>query len=258
VDRGRARRDNGQNGGHGSTKQCEARKEDQQGKEEIGGGFLQRLKLVMDGLLGQLETSLVTGMEEVPGERNEAEWVNVACPAIVQLVVNTQELFVMTLLGRGVRSWDQTKLAFIKIQWLMDRRKTKAETEERSAQDCVIRVYKNLQIMADKAGPEEEWATRGIEFGEAMGDLLRIMEAVETGVEADDYPRAMYQASIEKKDQREAKGQESSQEEARERADHDQGNPREEPGQGEHADGQRRTCTAGQEGDDEAYTRQFP
>ena len=47
------------------------------------GGFLQRLKPVMDGLLGQLETTLVTGMEEVPGERNETEWVNVACPAIV-------------------------------------------------------------------------------------------------------------------------------------------------------------------------------
>jgi hypothetical protein len=86
----------------------------------------------MDGLLGQLETALVTGMEEVPGERNEPVWVNVACPAIVQLVVNKQELFARALLGRGVSSWDQTKLAFIKLQWLMDRRKTKAETEERS------------------------------------------------------------------------------------------------------------------------------
>jgi hypothetical protein len=41
-------------------------------------------------------------MEEVPGERNETEWVNVVCPAIVQLVVNKQELFVRALLGRGV------------------------------------------------------------------------------------------------------------------------------------------------------------
>jgi hypothetical protein len=139
-------------------------------------------------------------MEEVPGERNETEWVNVACSAIVQLVVNKQELFVRALLGRGVSSWDQTKLAFIKLQWLMDGRKTKAETEERSVQDCAIRVYKNLQIMTDKAGPEEDLATRGIEFGEAMGELLRILEAVETGVDADDFPRAMYQAPIEKKD----------------------------------------------------------
>ena len=96
------------------------------------------------GLLGQLETALVTGMEEVPGERNEPELVNGACPAIVQLVVNKQELFVRALLGRGVSSWDHTKLAFIKLQWLLDRRKTKAETEERSVQECVIRVYKYL------------------------------------------------------------------------------------------------------------------
>jgi hypothetical protein len=101
----------------------------------------------------------------------------------------------------------------------MDRRKTKAETKERSVQDCVIRVYKNLQIMTDKAGPEEDWATRGIEFGEAMGELLRILEAMETGVDADDFPRAMYQASIEKKDQRETRGRESRQEEAREQTD---------------------------------------
>ena len=137
-------------------------------------------------------------MEDVPGERNEKEWDNVACPAIVQLVVNKQELFVKALLGKGISSWDQTKLAFIRLQWLMDRRKTKAEIEERSMHDCAIRVYKNLQHMTDKAGPEEDWTTRGIEFGEAMGDLLRILEAVETGVEADDFPRAMYHASIEK------------------------------------------------------------
>ena len=84
------------------------------GKKKIGG-FLQRLKPVMDGLLGQLETALVTRMDEIPGERNEKEWGNVACPAIVQLVVNKQELFVRALLGKGISSWDQNKLAFIKL-----------------------------------------------------------------------------------------------------------------------------------------------
>ena len=38
--------------------------------------------------------------------------------------------------------------------------------------------------MTDKAGPEEDWTARGIEFGEAMGELLQILEGVETGVEA--------------------------------------------------------------------------
>jgi hypothetical protein len=35
--------------------------------------------------------------------------------------------------------------------------------------------------MANKAGPEEDWKTRALEFGEAMGDLLRVLEGVETG-----------------------------------------------------------------------------
>jgi hypothetical protein len=82
----------------------------------------------------------------------------------------------------------------------MDRRKTEAELEERTVQKYAIRVYKDLQRMSDKAGPEEDWTTRGLDlFGEAMGDLLRILEAVETGVEVDSCPRAMYQASLENK-----------------------------------------------------------
>jgi hypothetical protein len=125
-------------------------------KKKKLGGFFQRLKPVMEAILGQLEAALVTGMEDVPGERNEEEWASVACPAIVKLMVNKQELFVKALLGRGVSSWDTTKLAFIKLQWLMDRRKTKAETEERSVQDCAIRVNKDLQHLANRAGPEED------------------------------------------------------------------------------------------------------
>jgi hypothetical protein len=126
---------------------------------------------MMEGLLGQLEMALVTGMEEVPGERNEGEWENVACPpAIVQLVVNKHELFVRALLGKGASSWDHTNLALIRLQWLMDRRKTKAETEERSVQDCAIRVFKDLQHMTDKARPEEDWTARGISSGKRWGN----------------------------------------------------------------------------------------
>ena len=79
-----------------------------------------------------------------------------ACPAIVKLVVNKQELFVRALLGRGVSSWDHTRLAFIRLQWLMDKRKTKADTKKRSVHDCAIRVYKDLHHMTDKAGLEED------------------------------------------------------------------------------------------------------
>ena len=58
-----------------------------------------------------------------------------------------------------------------------------------------------------------------------MGELLRILEAVETGVEADDFPRVMYHASIEKTDQRETRRHEMRQEEAREQTERGHGNP---------------------------------
>ncbi len=54
-------------------------------------------------------------MEEVLGERNEEKRDNVTCPAIVKLEVNKKEMFVGALLGRGVNTWDQTNLAFIRL-----------------------------------------------------------------------------------------------------------------------------------------------
>ncbi len=68
------------------------------------GGFFQRLRPVMEGLLGHLEAALLTGMEEVLGERNEDEKVGIACPAIARLVVNKEELFARALLGKDVSS----------------------------------------------------------------------------------------------------------------------------------------------------------
>ncbi len=172
-------------------------------------------------------------------------------------MVNKQELIVRAMMGKGVSSWDQTKLAFIKIQWLMDRRKTKAETEERSVQDCAIRVFKDLQHMANKAGPEEVWKARALELGEAMGDLLRVLEGVELGVEVDDFPRAMYQASLEKLEQRENRHTEQRQEETTEHNTHGEGRPQQENNMSEAARGRN---ARGQEtyGEEIRRYRQFP
>ncbi len=70
--------------------------------------------------MGPLEMTLLTGMEAYLGKRNEDEWDDVACPAIVRLVVNKHNLFARALLG-DVQTWDQTRLAFLQLQWVMDR-----------------------------------------------------------------------------------------------------------------------------------------
>jgi hypothetical protein len=120
------------------------------------GGYLDRLRPVMETMLGHLEFTLMTGMEEVPGELNDEEHDDAACPAIARMAMNKQNLFAMALMG-DVHTWDQTKLFFIRHQWIEDRRKTKAETEERSVHECVIKVFKGLKCMTSKTGTEEDW-----------------------------------------------------------------------------------------------------
>ncbi len=86
-------------------------------------------------------------------------------------------LFARMLIG-NISSWDQIKFFFIKSRWLEDKRKTKVGTEERSVQDYAIRVFKGLQCMTTRADTEEVWRNWGRSFGEAMGNLLRVLEMV--------------------------------------------------------------------------------
>ncbi len=46
-----------------------------------------------------------------------------------------------------------------------------------------------------------------MEFGEAMGDLIQILEAVESGLDVENYSRVTYQASQEKKTHQEERDQ---------------------------------------------------
>jgi hypothetical protein len=44
-------------------------------------------------------------MEEIPGELNDEERDDTACPAILRLAVNKQELFARAMMG-NVHTWD--------------------------------------------------------------------------------------------------------------------------------------------------------
>jgi len=46
------------------------------------------------------------------------------------------------------------------IQWIADRRKTKADTEERKLQEKLTRVFKGLKEMILTDGDAEEWKRR--------------------------------------------------------------------------------------------------
>ena len=85
-----------------------------------------------------------------------------------------------SLIGKGRQLMGPNQTGIHHTTVAGGQKENEGETEERSMQDCAIRVFKNLHHMSDKAGPEEDWTARGIKFGEAMGELMRIMESVET------------------------------------------------------------------------------
>ena len=55
---------------------------------------------------------------------------------------------------------------------MADRRKTKADTEERALHEKGTRVVRCLKEMILKDGDAEEWRKRAWSFGEAMKDLM--------------------------------------------------------------------------------------
>ncbi len=89
------------------------------------------IRPVVETLLGHLEMTLFTSMEDVPGELEAKENPADPCSAIFILATNKQNMFAKELLGRPCGS-DRLTAAFEDLQWITDRRKTKADTEERS------------------------------------------------------------------------------------------------------------------------------
>ena len=69
----------------------------------------------METMTKHMEIVLMTGMEEVPGELNDEEQADAACPTVTRLAVNKLDLFAMALLG-VVHTWDQIQLFFIRHQ----------------------------------------------------------------------------------------------------------------------------------------------
>ena len=79
----------------------------------------------------------------------------------------------------------------------VDRGQTKDEGRDGGAISSGIKVLKGFNCMTSKTRTKEDRKNWGRSFGEAMGDLLRILEAVDTGVDGETFPRAMFQASLE-------------------------------------------------------------
>ena len=57
-----------------------------------------------------------------------------------------------------------------------------------------------------KDGDAEEWKRRAWSFGEAMKNLIWLMETLDTGVDIENFPRTLYQGSLEPRRHRPEQG----------------------------------------------------
>jgi hypothetical protein len=113
------------------------------------------------------------------------------------MLIHGQEEYAKVLVGGKVHTREPSRATFNKIQWIADRRKMKADTEERALQEKPIKVFRGMKEMILRDGDVEEWKRRAWSFGEAMKDLIWFLETVDTGKDIGNYPRTLYQGSLE-------------------------------------------------------------
>ena len=141
--------------------------------------------------MGNVEELLLATVEQqraIAGQDHE----EAPCPAIVGMLIFGQEEYAKVMMGGDAHTREQTRAAFEGIQWIADRKKTKAETEERSLQEKLTRIFRGLKEMILVDGDAEEWKRRAWSFGEAMNDFIWFLETVDTGVDIGNYPRTLY------------------------------------------------------------------
>ena len=81
--------------------------------------------------MGNVEELLMATVEQqqaIAGQDHE----EAPCPAIVGMLMYGQEEYAKVMMGGDAHTREQSRAAFESIQWIADKRKTKAESEERS------------------------------------------------------------------------------------------------------------------------------
>ena len=159
-------------------------------------GYMVRMRPKLEALLGNVEELMLAtvGLHQAhEGQEHE----EAPCPDIVGMLMHGQAEYAKVLVGGEVHTREHSRATFDNIQWIADKRKTKADTEERALQEKLTMVFRDLKEMILKDGDAEEWKRRTWSFGEAMKDLIWFLETVDTGVDIGNFPRTLYQGSRE-------------------------------------------------------------
>ena len=168
--------------------------------------YIRQVKPVFERLLGQLELAILGGMEDVTYTMTENEWRTMDCPAMVRLFVNKQKVFARSVLEAA--SHEEAVGSLMNLQWAWDRRKTKLDTEERSLQEAGQMVFNAIQNALGDRMDDRGWTQAAKEFGEAFKPLCELLDALETEVNVENYPRVMYDAGRQREEASEQREEE--------------------------------------------------
>jgi hypothetical protein len=79
------------------------------------------------------------------------------------------------------------------IQWIWDKRKTKAHTEARSVQEAIQKVYAPLKESQELKIKDDQWSMAAGELGRNMEAMCMMVHALGYDVDLEEYPRLEHQ-----------------------------------------------------------------
>jgi ribonuclease HI len=162
-------------------------------KQRKKASYTQEMKPVTERHLGQMELILLTGMDEVANMAQEKERSDVGCPALAILLTNKRGEFARWMQDASNR--EEAVGVMQGMQWAWDKRKTKLDMEERIIHEAAkLLVESIIAALMDKI-QEGAWGEEAKKSGKNVRIVCDTMDALDCGVDVEDYPRVMYEAT---------------------------------------------------------------
>ena len=96
----------------------------------------------------------------------------------------------------GLQSKHQASKALKELQWVWDKSKTQANTEERSLQEALVDVLNVFKQSLAGRIDGTEWCRAAIDFKKRTHCLAYMVDTMDIGVDLSDFPRVMYKATL--------------------------------------------------------------
>jgi hypothetical protein len=146
-----------------------------------------KLVHVIKNMFGSLEMQLLESMEEEWGEEEEEGWSDAHCRRLARTFYMHRSKFAAEALNiNTVAGISEGKG---RIQWIWDKRKTKAGTEARTVQEGLHETLGNLREAMEEKIKDNVWLEATREFNRQLEAIGMMMDALDLKVDMQDYLR---------------------------------------------------------------------